>query len=425
MKNFLLKNVNVVDVKTGKIKENAFVYVEGSKIKSFENVMGVKTFDCKGKYLVPGLINMHVHLFGSGKPSNTVNAKGDSQAKTIKFVKTPLGRIVLHLLYGGCLKQTINSGTTTVRAVGDIEWEDVWQRDKINAGKKFGPRILASGYAVCTPGGHADGAISMHGVTKEELEKIVELNAEHNVDWIKLMVTGGVMDAKERGNTGLKMSKEQIKWVCDKAHAMGYRVAAHCESTEGVEACVYGGVDTVEHSGALTDALVAEMKKKGTVTTCTISPAYPYAKFDPEMTHCTEAQTYTAQVVAEGVVESAKRALKENMPIGLGTDASCPYAFHYAMWRELYYFTKLVGGDNKLALKMATIGNAEILGLDKEIGSIEAGKEADMFLVDENPFDNVRTLSEPKMVVKGGKMLKNPKVKRYADFEKLLDDLLK
>lgn len=424
MKSYVLTNVNVVDVKKGSIIENANVYVEGSKIVSFDAPDGVKKIDCKGKFLVPGLINMHVHLFGSGKPSNTVNAKGDSQAKTIKFVKTPLGRIVLHLLYSSQLKLTINSGTTTIRSVGDIEWEDVYQRDKINAGKKIGPRILASGYAICTPGGHADGAISMHGVTKEELENLVVLNKEHNVDWIKIMVTGGVMDAKEAGNTGLKMSKEQIKWVCDKAHSLGYRVCAHVESTEGVEASVYGGVDTIEHSGALTDELVAEMKKKGTITTCTISPAYPYAKFDKEMTHCTDAQTLTAQVVAEGVVASAKRSLAEGMVIGLGTDASCPYAFHYAMWRELLYFTKLVGGSNELALKMATIGNAEILGLDKEIGSIEKGKEADMLLVDENPFKNIRTLSVPRMVCKGGAMIKNPKLTRYADFEKLLDDLI-
>jgi len=424
MKEYLLKNVNVVDSVNETIIENTYVHVSGERIVGFDYVPNLKEIDCAGKYLMPGLINLHVHLFSSGKPSNTVNAKGDSQAKLIKFIKTPLGHLVLNMIVKSNLKTTIQSGTTTIRSVGDIEYSDVTQRNAINSGKYIGPMLLTSGYAISAIGGHGHGTITMEASTKEEFENLVVENYNKGVDWIKVMITGGVMDAKGRGDAGLYMSVEQIKWVCDKAHSLGLRVAAHVESTEGVLAALKGGVDTIEHSSALNDECVELFKNGNHTITTTISPAIPYGAFDSSVTHCTDDQTYTAKVVAEGVINSAKDAIKYGIKTGLGTDSSCPYAFHYGMWRELAYYTKYVGGTNENAIKKATYENAEILGLEKEIGSIEKGKYANMFLVNDNPFKDLRTLANPTKVFIKGSIINKPKNKKYPKFEEMLDTLI-
>jgi len=421
-KEYVLTNVNVIDVNKDVVIENTNVYVKDGKIQGFEKKEGVKTIDCNGQYLLPGLINMHVHLFSTGKPSNTLNAKGNSQANLMKFLKTPLGGVVLNAIVKGKLKTAINAGTTTVRAVGDILYSDVKQRDAINSGKYIGPRVLCSGQAISSVGGHGHGTITLEASTKEEFEALVQQNYDKGCDLIKLMITSGVMDAKADA-VDLMMTVEQVKWVCDYAHKLGLKVAAHIESTEGVKVALKGGVDSIEHGSDLDQECIDLFKKTGSTLTTTISPAITYAAFSIEETHCTEIQKSVCDKVYGGIAKSSRQALDNGIKVGLGTDASCPYAFHYGMWRELAYFKKYVGVTNEFAIKTATILNAKILGLDKEIGSIEKGKDADMMLVKANPYKDIKTLEQPVMVVKSGAIINNPKIKRFEYFEKQLDGL--
>jgi len=424
---YTLKNVNIVDVENDKIIEGQNVSIKDGIITYIgkENQKTTKEIDCEGKYLSPGLINLHVHLFGSGKPSKTVNGNGNSQEKLVSFIKTKLGNVVLNAIVKSNLKAALLSGTTTLRSVGDFLYSDVKQRDLINASKYPGPRLLCSGPAITIKGGHGDGTISLHAGSKEEFEKLVQDNISHKVDLIKIMITGGVMDAKKKGEPGeLRMNKENTAWVCDYAHSLGFKVAAHVESSKGVEVALEGGVDTIEHAASLTPMMVKMFKEKGKIITTTISPAVPYAELNENLTHCTADQKYNAKIVSDGIISAAKTALKEGITIGLGTDASCPYAFHYDMWRELVYFTKYVNATNEFAVKSATLINAGIIGLDNEIGSIKDGKCADLVLLKENPYENLRNYSLPLMVVYKGKIIKNPSVKRNKYFENILDTLL-
>lgn len=424
---YTLKNVKIVDVENDQIIEGENVCIKDGIITYIgkENKKTVKEIDCKGKYLSPGLINLHVHLFGSGKPSKTVNGNGNSQEKLVSFIKNKLGNLVLNSIVKKNLKTALLSGTTTVRSVGDFLYSDVKQRDLINTSKYSGPRLICSGPAITVKGGHGDGTISLHATTKEEFEKLVQDNLSHQVDLIKIMITGGVMDAKKKGEPGeLRMNKENTTWVCDYAHKLGFKVAAHVESSAGVEVALEGGVDTIEHAATLTPEMVKMFKEKGKTITTTISPAISYAELDEKITHCTSEQRYNAKIVSDGVINASKTALKEGITIGLGTDASCPYAFHYDMWRELVYFTKYVNATKEFAVKSATLINAEILGLENEIGSIKGGKCADLVLLSENPYENLRTYSNPLMVVYKGKIIRNPSVKRNQYYEDILDTLL-
>lgn len=174
---------------------------------------------------------------------------------------------------------------------------------------------------------------------------------KEKVDLVKLMITGGVLDAKEKGVPGeLKMSPDMVRAVCDKAHADGYIVSAHVESPEGVRVALENGVDSIEHGAKMDDAMIELFKERGAFLCTTISPALPYALFDRSITNATEVEQYNGNVVFEGIVDCSKKALANDIPVVLGNDVGCPWITQYDFWRELYYFHKYAGASNAFAL---------------------------------------------------------------------------
>ena len=164
----------------------------------------------------------------------------------------------------------------------------------------------------------------------------------------------------------LKYVSEVAQAACDEARKLGLRTAAHIESAEGVRVGLEAGVDTIEHGAPLDDELIALFKRNGagraSSLTCTVSPALPFVELDPAKTHSTEVQKVNGRIVFEGIVQAAKQALAAGIPVGLGTDSSCPYITQYDMWREVVYFERIVGASRQMALHTATLGNARILG---------------------------------------------------------------
>ena len=157
----------------------------------------------------------------------------------------------------------------------------------------------------------------------------------------------------------------------------------------------------------------------------TLSPAVPLSLLSHEITKLSPVSASVAKVVMQNMIDGAKQAIKEGLLFGVGTDSSCPFSTQYNMWRELAYLFKCVGVDNKFALYTGTLGNAKVLGIDKETGSIEAGKSADILLVQKNPLEDLSALSTPKKVMVRGKLITNPKVKKNAYIEETLDALLR
>lgn len=382
----------------------------------------MKRIQCNGGYICPGLINLHVHLPASGKPKK----KQSDVRKLVKLITSnALTNRIGVKMCEGYAKQELLGGVTTIRTVGGVADYDTIIRDKVAAGKIDGPRVLASNMAVSVPEGHMAGSLAYEATSVDEAVMYVRKIAADKPDLIKLMITGGVLDAKVKGEPGvLKMQPELVKAACDEAHKLGLKVAAHVESTEGVLVALKNGVDSIEHGAEPTDEIIELFKERGAFHVSTISPALPYALFDRSISHATQEQQFNGNIVFKGIIDCAKACLENDIPVGLGTDVGCPYITHYDMWRELYYFVKYCGVSDSFALYSATSLNAKLAGVDDITGTIEAGKQADIIVTDGNPLEDVKALRNLSMVIAQGKIHKNPKPKKMPEVERELDKFL-
>ena len=383
---------------------------------------GYEEIDLQGKYILPGLINMHVHLAGDGKPQKK---QRDNEALVKKIMSNGLTKAIAYNMVCGFAKDELYSGVTTIRTVGGLGDFDTRLRDDIAAGKKPGPRILAANEGISVPGGHMAGSVAIAADSVEEALQHLETSKAQKVDLVKLMITGGVLDAKEKGVPGeLKMAPEMVKAVCDKAHTMGYMVAAHVESPEGVKAALKNGVDSIEHGAKADEEMISLFKEHNAFLCTTLSPALPYALFDRFITNASEVEQFNGNVVFEGIIDCAKAAIANDIPVVLGNDVGCPWITQYDFWRELYYFHKYVGVSNAFALYTATCRGAEMAGIGDITGTLEPGKCADMIVVEKNPLEDLRVLRNVDMVIAQGKVIRAPKVKKKQIVETELDKFL-
>ena len=383
---------------------------------------GYEEIDLQGKYILPGLINMHVHLAGNGKPQKK---QRDNEALVKKIMSNGLTKAIAYNMVCGFAKDELYSGVTTIRTVGGLGDFDTRLRDDIAAGKKPGPRILAANEGISVPGGHMAGSVAIAADSVEEALQHLETSKAQKVDLVKLMITGGVLDAKEKGVPGeLKMAHEMVKAVCDKAHTMGYMVAAHVESPEGVKVALKNGVGSIEHGAKADEEMISLFKEHNAFLCTTLSPALPYALFGRSITNTSEVEQFNGNVVFEGIIDCAKAAIANDIPVVLGNDVGCPWITQYDFWRELYYFHKYVGVSNAFALYTATCRGAEMAGIGDITGTLEPGKCADMIVVEKNPLEDLRVLRNVDMVIVQGKVIRAPKVKKKQIVETELDKFL-
>lgn len=383
---------------------------------------GCEVHDLEGGYLMPGLINMHVHLAGNGKPQKK---QRDNEALVKKIMSNGLSRAIAYRMVRSFAQTELMSGVTTVRAVGGLSDFDSRCRDQIVAGDFLGPRILAANEAISVPGGHMAGSVAIAAVSIDEALAQVERAREQNVDLIKLMITGGVLDGKEKGEAGvLRMKPEMVKAVCDRAHELGFSVAAHVEGTEGLKVALENGVDSIEHGATPDEHIIDLFKQRGAALCTTLSPVLPFVMLDRSVSHASEVEQYNASLVFEGIAACSKAALAAGVPVALGNDVGCPWITQYDFWRELVYFCKFIGVSEAFALHSATLANAQVAGIGELTGSLEVGKRADMIVTAKNPLEDLSTLRTVKHVVCDGVFIARPHVKRNAVVDKELDKLL-
>ena len=383
---------------------------------------GYEVIDLHGGYLCPGLINLHVHLAGNSKPSAKPR---DNAALVRKILSNGLTRAVAYRLVCSYAKLELLGGVTTIRTVGGLADFDTRCRDDAAKGKILAPRILAANEGISVPGGHMAGSVAVAAHNNAEALAQLKKASGQKVDLVKLMITGGVLDAEVVGEPGvLRMQPELVKAACDKAHSLGMIVAAHVESPEGVLAALQNGVDSIEHGAQPSDEMITLFKQRKAFQISTISPALPYALFDRSISHATYEQQENGKIVFDGIVALAKANLAAGVPVGLGTDVGCPYITHYDMWRELHYFVKYCGVTPAFALYSATKLNARLAGIGDLTGSIEADKQADLIVCSGNPLQNLSALRELDMVVKGGYRIDKPQIKKMDEVERELDKFL-
>lgn len=383
-----------------------------------------QVMDLKGAYVMPGMINLHSHQFGTGKPAKSLSG-GSSQKRLLAFARTPLGHAYLDLLAKNAVTTELKSGVTTLRGVGDIEWADVRTRNKINAGKLMGPRFMVSGPAMTVSNGHGANTFARVAETPDEFRALVRDNQAHGVDFIKICVTGGVMDSTVKGQAGLlRMNVEQTKAVCDEAHSLGMKVASHTEGSDGVEVALEGGVDTIEHGSGLSEKAIMLYHENGSADICTISVALPLAKLPVSITMLDESSTYNSQVIADRVIAGARDSLKNDIPVGLGTDAGCPLVTHYSFWREVVNFVEQIGVTPAFALHTATQVNAQILGMDDVTGTIQVGKCADILTLANNPLDDPHYLRNIEKVMVRGRFVEDLSHSTLPEVDEQLDKIM-
>lgn len=396
------------------------ILTDGEKIEAIveqgTDLTGYDIIDLAGRYIMPGLINLHVHLPGDGQPVDLAAAAAD-------MAKDPAA--LVQYLYTMCVKSAqteLYSGVTTIRTVGGIQNIDTQLRNRIQRGELDGPRILASNMAVSVPGGHMAGTLAYIANSAEEARAYVQKIAQDQPDLIKLMVTGGVLDAKVKGEPGeLKMPADYVAAACAEAHRLGLQVAAHVESPQGVQVALANGVDTIEHGAEPDEEILALYQERSASFVATISPSIPFVAFDPEVCHISEMEQYNGTIVFKGVVACAKTCMERGIPVGLGTDTGCPYITHYDMWRELYYFHKYCGVSTAYALHTATEVNAQIAGIGEVTGTIAPGKCADFIVSQNDPLADLQALRQLDMVVTRGRIINAPVPEKYPEIDTELD----
>ncbi len=388
----ILMGVNLLDVQKKEVREGVNIVIEDSKIKEVREVLneaeykGAEKIDLKNKYITPGLINAHVHLFLDGSVNLMASLQEDVGVKLLKAANFAL--------------DFLKSGITTVRDLGGVNYLDLSLREAINRGIVDGPRYLVSGKPIVMTGGHgyffareADGP--------DEVRKAARENLKKGVDVLKFMATGGVLTpGVEPGSP--QLTYEEMKAGIEEAHKAGRKAAAHAQGTEGIKNAIRAGVDSVEHGIFLDDEAISMMIDKGVYLVPTLSAGYLIAE-EGENSGIPSYALEKAKRVMDAYYRSFQTAYERGVKIAFGTDAGTPLNFHGPVTLEMKLMIRH-GMRVWDAISSATLVASELLGMEKVIGTIEPGKFADIVIFDENPLDNIDTFTTPYLVIKDGEI---------------------
>ncbi|WP_300027876.1 amidohydrolase family protein [uncultured Maribacter sp.] len=395
----------IVDVASGKILSEKTIVISENKIREIKNgfVAGSdadKTIDLKSKTILPGFIDMHVHIESESSPSRYLEAFTLNEAD-VAFEST---------VYA---KRTLMAGFTTVRDLGG-SGVNIALKKAINKGTVVGPRIFTAGKALASTGGHADPTNGRsnelmgdpgpkEGVVNspEDGRKAVRQRYKDGADVIKITATGGVLSVAKSGQNP-QFTIEEIKAITDTANDYGMLTAAHAHGDEGMQRAILGGIKTIEHGTLMSEETMDLMIKHNTFMVPTISAGQEAARL-------AKIPNYLPPVVAKKALEigpklnaTFAKAYKKGVSIAFGTDSGV--SPHGDNAKEFIYMNK-AGMPTIEALRSATITNAMLLG-EKELGQIKVGYIADIVAVNENPLDNIETLTEVIFVMKDGVVYK-------------------
>jgi imidazolonepropionase-like amidohydrolase len=390
----------VVNLEGKKPLQDAVILVDGERIAAIgtrsevDIPVGTKIVDAEGKWLIPGLMNMHVHL-GLILP-------GKMQAQLADETEAAAA-----LRMAANAEQVLQAGVTTVRLPGEHRYGDIALKKSINKGESHGPRIFTAGEAVIITGGHGSEAGVIYADGPDELVKATRKQISLGADWIKILISGGI--ATDGGAIAeALMTPEEIKAVVDAAHRFGVKVAAHSGSSAATIVAIDAGIDSIEHGYMLDRSVLKKMARAGTWLVPTIVVSQPATQ--PFFEAIGSPPWYLERRNSVGKIhwESLRTAIDENVNIALGTDQlpNEPNDGTTATVREAEYYVD-AGMTPLQALRAATIEPEKMLGADDEIGSLEVGKYADIVVISADPVADISALRSITMVMKGGTIYRN------------------
>lgn len=397
---------NLIDGKANDVQPQMTLVVEGTKIVSIQKgftqpAAGEKLIDLSKKTVLPGLIDMHVHLEGETSKDQGIQRFTLNDAD-VAFRSTVFAR------------KTLMAGFTTVRDLGGIG-VNTSLRNAVNNGSIIGPRIFSAGKSIATTGGHADPTNGYRkelmgdpgpkeGVinSAEEARQAVRQRYKDGADLIKITATGGVLSIAKDGS-GPQFTEEELKAIIETAKDYGMHTAAHAHGAEGMKRAVLAGITTIEHGTKMTTEVMDLMKQKGTYYVPTITAGKFVAEKAKEPGYYHPLVVPKALEIGPQIQKTFGEAYKRGVKIAFGTDAGV-YP-HGENGKEFGYMVE-AGMPAMEAIKSATVVPAGILGMSDKIGSLEVGKLADIVAVDDNPLKNITTMATVSFVMKDGVVYK-------------------
>jgi imidazolonepropionase-like amidohydrolase len=391
------------------VRETQVIVVEGERIKSIGSAASVKipagsnVIDLSRSTVLPGLIDCHTHL----------GSRADRYDPIYEFKDTPFDSAFAAVVNA---KKTLEAGFTSVRDVGSEPFLAVDLRDTIEEGFIPGPRVVASGPALSITGGHGDlnsFAPQVHvemfpeerdysiSDGAEQIRHTIRAQEKHGVDVIKILATGGVLSHGDKPGAP-QYTLEELKVAAETAHMGGRKIAAHAHGAEGIKNAILAGIDSIEHASLADDEDIRLAKEHGTYFVMDIyNDDYilnEAAKFGLDKERIEKERT-----VGCLQRETFQKAFKAGVKMAFGTDAGV-YP-HGDNARQFFYMVKF-GMTPAQAIRAATFSAADLIGRSADVGTIEAGKYADLIAVDNDPLTDVRALEHVSFVMKGGVVYK-------------------
>ena len=396
----------LIDGKSDRVKTQMSVIIEGDKIVSVDRgytrgSKGDKVIDLKDQTVMPGLMDMHVHLEIEVGPASYIGRFTRNQSD-IAFDAADYA------------EKTLMAGFTTVRDLGG-SGVNISLRKAINAEKTIGPRVYTAGKAIGTTGGHADPTNGMkdelmndpgpkEGVVNSESDarKAVRQRYKNGADVIKITATGGVLSVAKDGQ-GPQFKMDELRGIIETANEYGMVTAAHAHGDEGMRRAVAAGITSIEHGTLMSEETMELMKEKGTYYVPTISAGKFVAEKAKIKGYYPALVVPKALEIGPQIERTFKKAYEAGVKIAFGTDAAVfP---HGENWKEFGYMAA-AGMPPMETIQSATMEAAKLLRIDDILGSVEAGKLADIVAVDGDPIQNIAAMGEMVFVMKGGKIYK-------------------
>jgi len=354
--------------------------------------------DLADRYVLPGLIDCHVHI--------TMQYTRDVRLRRME--ESDADAAVQGVAFA---KRALEAGFTTIRDVGSSGDAAFAVRDAINDGLIPGPRLIASGESISPTGGHSDAthgyredlfAIpgAMQGIADgaDECRKAVRAQVKRGADVIKLTATGGVLSNTAAG-VEQQFFEDELRAIVETSHQLGRKVAAHAHGVRGINAALRAGVDSIEHGTYLDEESIALFRETGAFYVPTIMAGKHVEQMSKEEGYYPPAVRFKAAAVGPQIQDAFARAYKGGVRIAFGTD--CGVGPHGENWREFVYMVE-AGMPPAEAIASATVHAAELLGLGAEIGTIEPGKSADIIATARSPVLNIEELSRVVFVMRAG-----------------------
>ena len=387
------------DATTGEVMEGATIVVDGERIASVQTgYAGEPDIDLTDAFVMPGWIDMHVHIGGELSPDSFVE----------EFTLEPADLALRAVPYA---ERTLMAGFTTVRDLGTDQLVAQSVRRAVAEGRILGPRIFTAGKSLATTGGHADPTNGVNralrgdpgpaeGVVNgiDDAYEAVRARYKEGSDLIKITATGGVLSQAASGENP-QFTEAEIGAIVAAARDYGYRVAAHAHGTEGMRRAVVAGVDSIEHGTFMSAEVMELMKERGTWYVPTISAGVFVGEQAKVEGYFSELVRPKAAAIGPQIFHTFAQAYRAGVPIAFGTDTGV--SPHGDNWREFVYMVE-AGMPATEAIVSATRSAAVLLNQWENLGSIEPGKYADIIAVPGDPREDVEEFGRVRFVMKGG-----------------------